>query len=481
MNKILRVKPLRLILLSFIVFVVVSCGDLNPYRPSGETETILENTSAISKRITFGEKSLAFGQESFNPQREKAVRSIADGEDDTATRILTDYLKSKPNDPEARIFLNNLKVKNPYHTIAVSVPISSNLGASQEILRGVAHAQSDWNNSRSVSGGMLKVAIADDDDDNPNNGTKIAEEVATELAKTKEILGVVGHYSSDTSLATANIYEKNQLVSISPISTSVQLIDNTPYFFRTVPSDRAAAQALARYAQAQLNSPKAVVFYNSDSNYSKSLSQEFISLLGTLNIIRREDPDCDLSTWSKNPEDWGEKATEVLKKAKRDSANVLMLAPSSGYLDQALEIVQVNKGNLPVLGGDDVYSPRTLDKGRDSAVKMVVAIAWDIDANETDSDFPKRSQELWGTASVNWRTITAYDATLALAKAIDDQAQPTREGVREKLSSNFSTPGAFKTVKFSDTGDYDGDIQLVEVKKIGSQYDFVPLMTYLIN
>jgi len=457
MNKILPVKLLRLILLNFIVFIVVSC------QPNGST---------ISERITFGEKSLAPGTESFNPAREKAVRSIADGDYNTAERILTNYLESK-NDPEAQIFLNNLKVEKPYYTIAVSIPISSDLRGSLEILRGVAHAQFDWNNSRSVSGGMLKIAIADDDDDNSNNGTKIAEEVATELGKRKEILGVVGHYSSDTSLATAKIYKGYQLVSISPISTSVKLTNYSPYFFRTVPNDKVAAKALAKYAQ-QLNLVKAVVFYNSDSNYSKSLSQEFISELGRLNIILRGDEDCDLSKWSKNPEDWREKASNVLNRVK-DSAQVIMLAPSSGYLDKALEIVKVNQGNLPVLGGDDVYSPKTLEKGQDSAVKMVVAIAWDIEGNEAGSDFPERSEELWGTSSVNWRTITAYDATLALAKAINDQTQPTREGVREKLSSDFSVLGAFKTVKFLDSGDYDGDIQLVEVKKISSWYDFVPL------
>ncbi|NES06547.1 MAG: ABC transporter substrate-binding protein, partial [Okeania sp. SIO2F4] len=449
MSNILRVKLLRLILLSFIIFIVISCS---------------ENPPELSERITFGEKSLT-NLEEVRPERERGINSIANRNYDRAFRTLTNYLESTPNDPEARIFLNNLEVeknKKPYHVIAVSMPISSNLNASLEILRGVAHAQYDWNFSRSGAEGMLKIAIANDDDNDSNNGTEIAEKVATELGKRKEILGVVGHYSSDTSLATANIYKDYQLVSISPISTSVELTNYSPYFFRTVPSDRAAAEALAKYAQGQLNLVKAVVFYNSDSNYSKSLSQEFISEIGKLNIILREDPDCDLSTWSKNPEDWREKATKVLNRAK-DLANVLMLAPSSGYLDRALEIVQVNQGNLAVLGGDDVYSAKTLEKGQDSAVKMVVAIAWDIEANETGSDFPKRSQKLWGTSSVNWRTITAYDAVQALGKAIDDQAQPTREGVREELSSNFSTPGALRAVKFLDSGEYDGDIQLVEV------------------
>jgi branched-chain amino acid transport system substrate-binding protein len=356
------------------------------------------------------------------------------------------------------------------------MPISSNVDASLEVLRGVAHAQFEWNNAnRSVGGGMLKIAIANDDDDDPNNGTQIAQKVATELAKTKEILGVVGHYSSDTSLATNKIYEENKLVSISPISTSVDLIEDTPYFFRTVPSDRVAAKALTKYAQGQLNSLKAVVFYSSDSNYSKSLRKEFIFELGNLNIILSEDSDCDLAKWSGDIKYWGEKATNVLQKANRRGANLLMLTPSSGHLDKALEIVRANERELPIVAGDDVYSPKTLDKGKENALEMVVAVASDIDVNK-GSEFPQRSKKLWGTSSVNWRTITAYDATLALGEAIKRQTKPTREGVREKLSSpDFFVRGAIKKVKFSETGDYDGDIQLVKVQKKGSGYDFAPI------
>ena len=153
MNKILQTKLLNLILLSVIVLIFISC------QPNSSN---IDND--ITNRITLGEKSLAFNEKSFNPPREKAVRAIAGGQSDTAIKILTDYLKSKPNDPEARIFLNNLTVKDPYYTIAVSMPISSNMEGSLEVLRGVAHAQSDWNYSRlDDGGGMLKIAIDNDD------------------------------------------------------------------------------------------------------------------------------------------------------------------------------------------------------------------------------------------------------------------------------------------------------------------------------
>ena len=466
-NKSHNLSPIFLCLLPFILS---SCQFPQPIR--------INDPSASSNRTTFGKRSLASGKQYFDPLRETAIRAIAGDEFSIAIESLNEYLDLEPNDPEARIFLNNLiAVENDkVYTIAVSVPISSNLNASLEILRGVAHAQYELNQSRLPNQGKLKVVIANDDDTDPNNGTLVAQEVAEELSKNKEILGVVGPYSSDTSLDTAKIYENNKLVVISPVSTSVELIGYSPYFFRTVPSDRVAASSLARYVQTRSESFKVVTFYNSDSNYSKSLYQEFINELGRLNVVLRDDPDCDLSKWSENPQDWSKVAREVLSKAESNGANIIMLAPSSGHLDKAIEIAKGNQGRLPILAGDDVYSPDTINKGKDSVVGMIVAVAWDIEVNSSNSSFPDRSTKIWGTSMVNWRTITAYDAVMALMNAIDKQSQPTREGVREELSApSFSAPGAIRIVQFLESGDYAGDIQLVQIQRLGSSYDFIPL------
>ncbi|MDJ1182065.1 ABC transporter substrate-binding protein [Roseofilum casamattae] len=276
MKLLLSGNKITAILLAIVTFLLVSCQHFLTPKIS------VFHNNKIAERITFGERSIALDTEQTSPAREQAIRSIRDRNYDTALRYLTDYFSGKPNDPEALIFFNNIKAEQTAqsYTIAVSLPISSDLNGSLEILRGVAHAQHDWNLARDNSGQSLKVAIADDDDNNPNNGTGIAEAIATELSNRNDILAIIGHYSSDTSLATANIYQDRQLVAISPVSTSVQLTDYSPYFFRTVPSDAKAAQSLAQYGQLQLSQAKVAVFYNSDSNYSQSLRQEFMNALG---------------------------------------------------------------------------------------------------------------------------------------------------------------------------------------------------------
>ncbi len=152
-----------------------------------------------------------------------------------------------------------------------------------------------------------------------------------------------------------------------------------------------------------------------------------------------------------------------------------MLAPAPVSLDKALQVVNVNDGNLDLLGGDVVYDLKTLEIGAQDARDMTVAVFWHIDGNP-ESDFPRRSKELW-KAEVNWLSAMGYDATRAFIVALE--RSPSREGVQKALlASDFSATGASGQVLFQRTGDRNGSIQLVKVlpgTKSGAGYDFVPI------
>lgn len=106
---------------------------------------------------------------------------------------------------------------------------------------------------------------------------------------------------------------------------------------------------------------------------------------------------------------------------------------------------------------------------------MVVAVPWHILSN-TSKMFAARSRKLWG-GDVNWRTVTAYDATQALIAAL--QTNTTRTGIKDALRApGFSAVGASSPVRFLASGDRTAVIQLVKIVK-GSRsnygYDFMPI------
>ncbi|MEH2272811.1 MAG: ABC transporter substrate-binding protein [Nostoc sp.] len=417
-------------------------------------------TEDVQGRISFGEKSL-IPQEAVSETKQAGINAIATKKWTEAIDKLEELLKNKPNDPETRIFLNNAKIGDAKsYTIAVTVPLKNNLNGSLEILRGVAQAQHQINSSQGNQRVPLKVAIASDDDD-----PEVAKQIATALVNNPDVLGVVGHYASGVTLEAGQIYTAGQLVAISPISTSVELSNFKPYIFRTVASDSVAAKKLADYMIKNIQQQKAAVFFNSKSKYSLSLKSEFIKAIKPTGQVVNE---FDLS-------DLNFSAADSVKTAMNNDAKVLMLAANTGTLDQALQVVTVNKKRLKLLGGDDVYAPKTLEIGGDDAVDMVVAVPWHID-NIRTAPFVSESRKLWGNVDVNWRTALAYDATQALIAAIN--LDPSRNGVQQALFSENLAIGAFDKVRFFKSGDRrDADVQLVKVvgdRTTGYKFEKMP-------
>ncbi|NJR52042.1 MAG: ABC transporter substrate-binding protein [Leptolyngbyaceae cyanobacterium CSU_1_3] len=414
----------------------------------------------IDDRMSNGAHS--FFPEDGTPDKLTAIAAYASADYGSAQTFFDRSLSKKNNDPESLIYRNNATVasRNPLK-IAVSVPTSADASGSREILRGVAQAQTEINASGGINGRSLAVTIANDDND-----TKTAQQIAQTLVNRQDILGVVGHYASSVTLATADIYNQGRLVAISPISSAVQLSNKSPYVFRTVPSDSIAARALTDYMLQTLKRKKAVVYFSSQSDYSKSLKGELNTAIALQGAQVVGEYDLANSSFSPN---------RSLEEAQQRGAEVILLASNTGSLDRALQVVQANNNRLPILAGDDVYSSKTLDVTRASGRDMIVAVPWHS-LGSGSQNFATRSRTLWG-GDVNWRTVTAYDATQALGVAL--QQSPTREGVQTALlHPTFTASGASRTVSFLPSGDRNAPVQLVRIIENGRSaygYSFVPL------
>lgn len=416
--------------------------------PDVQKDLCEEVSAPLVQSISAGEKVLI----PSNPSAEKlaGIQAIASGDLATAIQRLEASLESRPNDPEVRIYLNNAQIgSQPSYTIAVPVPIGTNVDAAEEILRGVAQAQQEINEQEGINGKRLRVMIANDNDD-----PEIAQQIAQQLIDDPEIEGVVGHYASDTTKAANKIYEKGKLVSISPVSTAIDLFkadlfgNSSPYAFRTVPSDQMAAQRLADYT-VQQEKNKAVVFYNSNSTYSKSITQAYTDALEENggSVIK-------IDLLKKTDFNAAQEVEKILEQSNAANDTAIVLFPNSGILGKSIEVMQENYTQsrnashppLLMLGGDDVYSPTVLKNAGEAAVGLVVAVPWHINRYQDDQPFVKSSLDLWD-ATVNWRTAMAYDAVMALAEGLYDN--PTREKLAEALRANdFKAPGATSKVKF---------------------------------
>lgn len=469
----LRKKLNKLIAIYFLVVGMIGIGPLiywlsnrsDRADPSQSSFPRLfsfnSNYKLIQRRISLANKILIRADNS--PDKQSGVQAFAKGDFATAIDYFNSSLQMNRNDPEGWIYLSNAKAAQTGNTIKIAaiVPIGGNLNVSREILRGVAQAQYEVNNTGGIGGKLLQVEIANDD-----NNPAIATQIATALVKDASILAAIGHNSSDASIAAATIYQQGGLVMISPTSVARNLSGIGSYVFRTTPNTRFLASTLASYAVIDARKTNIAICADAKAEASKSFKEEFIAAVFEKGG-KVTNTSCDFSAANFDPQ-------EISSQAISDGADSLFLAPSVDKISQAVDVARANQGRLPLISSHTMYAFDTLQQGQADFNGMVLAVAWHPEAIPGNS-FALKAKKFWGGAG-SWRTAMAYDATGAAIAGL--KSGNSREQLQKALSnSGFAINGATGTVKFLPTGDRNASGTLVKIRpgKIsGTGYDFVP-------
>ena len=148
-------------------------------------------------------------------------------------------------------------------------------------------AAAEINAKGGVKGRPLRLRVVDD-----SGSEDAAVGVAEELYRDPDVLAVVGHLTSGTTLAAARVYGggANPVPVISPSASSPDLSGINPYFFRECPSDLSHGPELARFARQSLGAKRAgVVYINNDygRGIRKTFAGEFTRLGG---VVVEADP-----------------------------------------------------------------------------------------------------------------------------------------------------------------------------------------------
>ena len=412
---------------------------------------------------SIGNRSLI--SEKVTPDKQKGIEAFAKGDYQSAIASFKSSLARNPNDPETLIYLNNAQAGNNALKIAVSVPIGNNLNVAQEILRGVATAQDEINQKGGINGKKLQVEIVNDE-----NNPEIAKKIAQELVKDPQVLGVVGHNSSDVSLAAAPIYQRGGLVMISPTSSANNLSGIGQYIFRTVPTTKLMAEALANYAVNTARKTKIAYCYDSQSPGNISFKDEFVAAFVSkggrfIPTVR------DLSTPNFNPD-------LAVSEAINSGADALFIASHVDRIDAAVSLAKVNQGRLALFSDPTMYTVKTLQVGQQAVNGLTLVAPWHPQVNPY---LAETMRQRW-RGTVNWRTATAYDATQAIIAGLqpgtsrDMPPARWRDRLPQALHNpGFTVSGATGALRFAPSGDRIGNPVIIQVQSNGSNYQFAML------
>lgn len=290
-----------------------------------------------------------------------------------------------------------------------------------------------------VNGKPIKLVQADDQTD-PQAGNA----AMTKLAEVDKAAGVVGSFASSVSQAAVDVASRNQVMLVSPGSTSPEFTkraqngDFKGYWARTAPPDTYQARALAKLAHDKGFKRVSTVVINND--YGVGFEQEFVTAFKKLGgtVINEKNPtryDPKANTldteakaaFSGNPE-------AVVAVLYQDTGSVLLKSAYTQGLTQGVQIMLT----------DGVKSDEFASQvGKTSDDKFIIegAIGTVPGADgKALAAFSKLWQDKKKTA-VPAYAPQAWDAAALIALAAEASKSNTGVGISAKIREVAGAPG----------------------------------------
>lgn len=437
----------------FLKDIITGGGGSNPI-PTPSISSPTPSISPSSTPTSFDPTWISAGERTLNrtqanPFRDRGVEAFIAGNFAEAVTQFEKAVLGNRNDPEVQIYLNNAKarLKGSPLVVATVVPIDNRLNIAQDMLRGMADAQTRFNDAGGAGGRLVEIMIAND-----GNEPARAQMIAQNLANNPNVLGVIGHNSSKASQAALPEYEKVGLAMISPTSTSDYLSGNV--FLRTVPSDGESVKILAEYAKNKLSVQKIAVFYDPNSPFSKNLFEVFENAFKQLGgevytaiDLTRQNLDVKQEIQS-----------------LRNQVTAIILFPDPSNISNAISLAQANAQvpgtKFQLLGGNSLYGSDILTSGGNAIEGLIIAVPWVAN----NQPYAQAAYQRWGGA-INWRTASSFDATIALLKALSEN--PTRASVLQNLKATNlpASETSGQQLQFNAQGERQEESMLVKVTK----------------
>lgn len=334
--------------------------------------------------------------------------------------------------------------------IGVAGPISGSQAVfGEDMVRSARLAVAQINTQGGVLGKTVEIIEGDDQGD-----ARQASLVAQKMISTEGLVGVVGHFNSGCSIPASQVYNRANLVMLSPGSTNPTLTEQGfKNVFRLVGRDDQQGPLSANFALNELKA-KNIAIINDKTAYGQGLAEAF----------------------RKSVEAGGAKVLifEGVNQGERDFRAVLTkikgLKPDALFFggvftEAGLVITQARELGLTAsfLSGDGTQVQSFIDTVGSKSDKIFVTGVRTINS----ADFLAEYKATYKESPTAFGTYT-YDATKILLAAISAAGVADREKVTEAVRATKDFKGLGGTINFDAKGDPTQapfDIFIIEDKK----------------
>ncbi len=254
----------------------------------------------------------------------------------------------------------------------------------------------------------------------------LAVPMATALRNDREVVGVVGHTDSRSTLEAAPVYEDAEhdgahaVVAVTPVSTSMLLSGRSPWIFRICPNDSANSRAAANFAIDSLHSTRAAMMFRNDAfgiGWSRAFTGVYEQRGGT--VVSRAPHLAKMAEWAAY--------AGLVHKQSPD----LILFPG-GPADAETLIRDLRAlGTAPRMIGGDGFSTMEEDAKEFAGIYYVSFFLPSRPPNDGARDFVGEFQRRYRILP-DQRAALAYDATMLIGRAVI-AVGPDRARIRDYL------------------------------------------------
>jgi branched-chain amino acid transport system substrate-binding protein len=341
----------------------------------------------------------------------------------------------------------SLHLKGKTITIGAAAPLSGRASAlGREMLQAIQLAVDECNEKGGISGALVELDLADD-----AGKVEKGEAVARTLCAKTSVLGVIGHYNSDVTVAASLIYEANDMAMISPIVSNPGLTERgLTNIFRFTNRDDQTGLAIARYLHDELGKTTALIAATT-TTYGRSMANEFTTAFENLGGMIVD-------------EIWFEEGTEdfesIVRRIPANSDHVFYGGTFEGA--PLLRSLRATGNNHLFATGDGCWDVTNFLRPAGAAVSvgegvLVLSATPELGRVEGSMAFAERYTKRYGAIS-NY-AVNSYASTKVLLAAIEDATtaqgiSPQRESIAPAVRTGSLCGIAYSTAtRWDDQGD----------------------------
>lgn len=328
------------------------------------------------------------------------------------------------------------------YKIGVAAPITGNwskYGKGFDIATKLAVEQINYDGG--VNGRKLELSLLDSKGD-----VKEATIIAGKFVDDKDVLAVVGDFSSACCMATAPIYKNkgDSLVQLSPSAGSKDFTGMNEYMFSIIGDKDDEASFMVQYLVSEYIGAKKISVIYLDNNWGKM----------TADLISQKSEELEVEITSiKGYQDGEEDFKTILEEACNTNPDVLCVVMYYNDLITVSKQISDMEWDIDICNIGSGTSQKTIDHGGEYVEGVMTITPFIVSPkNKELYDLASEFKECAGF-DMDIKSACAYDAVFLLADAISRCEEVTRQTIRNELSKIKDFNGITGSMTFNNNGD----------------------------